>query len=96
VRPSAIEIRIDEVVLEGIPFARGAVVTDALRSALKAALRRPANAALFDALRNGDRLDGGEVSLARADSNELGDALAAALVAALRARAPLRRGAPPR
>jgi len=96
VKPGSIEIRIDEVVVDGFPFAHAAVVADALRSALTSALRQPANAALFETLRGRDRIDGGEVSLARADSARLGDALAAAVVSALRADAPGRNGAPSR
>ena len=94
VRPSTIDIRIDTVVLDGAAFARGIDVAEALRSALTTAMQQPANTALFDALRDRERLDGGEVSLSRADSTALGEAIAAALVAALRAPLPQPHGAP--
>jgi hypothetical protein len=96
VRPSSIHIRIDEVVLDGVPFAGGAAMTDALRSTLAKALRQPANAARLGASRDCDRIDAGEFSLADNDAKALGDALAAAVLSALQMRAPQQRGTPPR
>ena len=94
--PSSIDIRIDAVCLEGVPFAQGSAVTDALRSALAKALREPASAARLGATRDRERIDAGEVSLAGTDATALGDALAAAVLSALHVRAPQRRGTPPR
>jgi hypothetical protein len=96
VKPSTIDINIDTLVLEGAAFARGVDVAQALRAALTTALLQPANAALVNALRDRGQLECDEVSLSRADSAALGEAISAALVCALRAPAPRQPGAPAR
>jgi hypothetical protein len=84
ISPIEIDLRIDELVLDGLPVTDEFALRNALRLALEKALRRAANHGFLAHRRNRDRVDGGEVTLAFTDAAGIGDALADSIVAAVR------------
>lgn len=87
VTPSEIDLRIDELVLEGIAPADRKTLIDAVRRGLANALNRSDHQAAIASLDDRMYVDGGDITVGNRDAARLGEAIAAAVVSALRSDA---------